>query len=72
MIVTPLTTSRRGLDLHIELPANRQTGLWETSYLQSELLHCLNAARLSHRLGIIDPQTSRRVREIVRTLLNHP
>lgn len=72
VIVAPLTTSRRGLDLHVEVPANRQTGLQETSYVQCELLRSVNAGRLSHRLGIIDKETSWHVSEIVRTLLNHP
>ncbi|WP_419932384.1 type II toxin-antitoxin system PemK/MazF family toxin [Candidatus Poriferisodalis sp.] len=72
VIVAPLTTSRRGLDLHVEVPANQHTGLRETSYVQCELLRSVNAARLSHRLGIIDIETSWHVHEIVRTLLNHP
>lgn len=72
VIVAPLTTSRRGLDLHVEVPANRHTGLRETSYVQCELLRSVNAARLSHRLGIIDTETGWHVREIVRALLNHP
>ena len=71
VIVAPLTTSRRGLDLHVEVPADRHTGLRETSYVQCELLRSVNAARLSQRLGIIDMEGSWRVSEIVRTLLNH-
>lgn len=64
-IVAPLTTSHRGLDLHVEVPANRQTGLRETGYVQCELLRSVNSARLSHRLGVIDVETSWHVSEIV-------
>ena len=72
VIVAPLTTSRRGLDLHVEVPANRHTGLRETSYVQCELLRSVSTARLSHRLGAINTETSWDVSEIVRTLLRHP
>ena len=72
VIVAPFTTSHRGLDLHVEVPATRHTGLRATSYVQCELLRSVNAARLSHRLGAIDTETSWRISEIVRTLLSHP
>ncbi|WP_419920531.1 type II toxin-antitoxin system PemK/MazF family toxin [Candidatus Poriferisodalis sp.] len=70
--VAPLTTTNRGLDLHVEVPANRLTGLRETSYVQCELLRSINVARLSRRLGAIDVETSWHVGEIVSTLLNRP
>ena len=70
-IVAPLTTTYRGLDLHVEISASRDTGLRETSYVQCELLRSVKVARLSHRLGAIGPATSWHVSDIVRTLLNH-
>jgi len=71
-IVAPLTTTRRGLDLHVEVPANARTGLHEASYVQCELLRSVNANRLVRRVGAIDVDISWHVSEIVRTLLNHP
>ena len=71
-IVSPLTTTRRGLDLHVEVPASARTGLRETSYVQCELLRSVHAHRLVHRVGAIDVDISWHVSEIVRTLLNHP
>ena len=70
-IVAPLTTTDRGLSLHVEVPATRQTGLRRPSHVQCELLRAVSRRRLIHRLGTVDPDTSSRVGEIVRTLLNH-
>ena len=67
----PLTTTWRGLSLHIEIGADDDTGLDETSYVQCELIRSINRRRLVHRLGQIDPETSRRITMIVRTLLDH-
>ncbi len=71
VIVCPLTTTRRRLSLHVEIEATDNTGLDNTSYIQSELLRSINRRRLVHRLGTIDVATSDRVTEIVKTLLNH-
>lgn len=68
-IVTPLTTTRRGLSLHVEVEATPGTGLDATSYVQCELLRSINRRRLIHRLGAVDLPTSRRVTEIVKALL---
>ncbi len=71
VIVTPLTTMRRGLSLHIEVEATPFTGLTETSYIQCELIRSINQNRLVHRLGSVDADTSRRVATVVKTLLNY-
>lgn len=71
VIVAPLTTKHRGLSLHIELEAGPHTGLDELSYIQCELIRSINRARLIHRLGAVDAQTSSRVAEVVKTLLNY-
>jgi mRNA interferase MazF len=71
IIVAPLTTTRRGLSLHVEVEANPETGLDGTSYVQCELIRSVNRNRLVHRLGAIDSDTSHRVATIVRTLLNY-
>ncbi len=71
VIISPLTTKHRGLSLHIEVEADIHSGLDELSYVQCELLRSVNKVRLVHRLGAIDAQTSSRVAEVVKTLLNY-
>ena len=71
VIVTPLTTARRGLSLHVEVAAGIETGLDETSYIQCELIRSINRLRLAHRIGQIDSETGRQVTSVVRSLLNH-
>ncbi len=71
LVVVPLTTTRRGLSLHVEVEASAATGLDEISYAQCELIRSINRNRLVHRLGAVDPETSRRVAAVVRTLLGY-
>ena len=71
MIVVPLTTTRRGLSLHVEIEPGADTGLDETSYAQCELIRSINRRRLVHRLGQIDADASHQVASVVKTLLNH-
>ena len=71
VIVCPLTTTRRGLSLHVEVEPSETTGLAEVSYVQCELLRSINRRRLVHRLGSVDLATSREIDNIVRTLLDH-
>lgn len=71
VIVCPTTTTRRGLSLHIEIEPTSSSGLDETSYVQCELVRSINAKRLVHRLGAIDLETSRRVHQTLKVLLDH-
>jgi mRNA interferase MazF len=71
VIVTPLTTTRRGLSLHVEIEVTEGTGLDDTSYVQCELIRSVNRSRLVHWLGAVDLDTSRQVADIVRTLLTY-
>ncbi len=71
IIVVPLTTTRRGLSLHVEVEAESVTGLDVTSYVQCELVRSVNRNRLVHRLGAVDAETSHRIATIVKTLLNY-
>ena len=71
VIVTPLTTTQRGLSLHVEVEPTHGTGLDEISYIQCELLRSINRRRLVHRLGAIDPEISRTVSSVIKTLLNY-
>lgn len=38
LIVAPITATRRGIALHIEIQPSLENGLKDTSYVQSELL----------------------------------
>lgn len=71
VIVTPLTTTHRGLSLHVEVEATQDTGLDDTSYIQCELIRSINRRRLLHRLGAIHLTASQHVTEIIKTLLNY-
>jgi mRNA interferase MazF len=71
VIVTPLTTSRRGLSLHVEVEATADTGIDHTSHVQCELIRSINQNRLVHRLGSIDPDVSDQVATVIKTLLNY-
>ncbi len=71
VIITPLTTARRGLSLHIEVEATADTGLETTSYIQCELIRPINRTRLIHRLGAIGPDISGQIATVIKTLLNY-
>lgn len=70
-ILAPLTTTHRGLSLHVEVAATAETGLDEVNYIQCELIRSVNANRLIHRLGAVAAATSGHVARIVRTLLGY-
>ena len=70
-IVLPLTSTFRALSLHVEVEANNDTGLDETSYIQCELIRSVHHGRLIHRLGFVDTEISNHVRSVVRSLLNY-
>jgi mRNA interferase MazF len=69
-ILVPLTTTRRGLSLHVEVEATPETGLPTTSYVQCELIRSVNRRRLVHRLGTLGVDQQHEVATVVRTLLD--
>jgi mRNA interferase MazF len=71
VIVAPLTTTRRGLSLHIEVEATTDAGLDTTSYVQCELIRSISRNRLVHRLGAVSPDISNQVATVIKTLLNY-
>ncbi len=71
VIVAPLTTTRRGLSLHVELDPTPSNGLEDISYAQCELLRSISRKRLVHRIGAVGPADGRRVALVVKTLLNY-
>lgn len=70
-IVAPMTTTRRGLSIHVEVEPTPSNGLDDTSYIQCEFMRSVNRNRLVHRLGAVDLATSTHVDGIIRTLLSH-
>lgn len=68
-IVAPLTTTDRGLSLHVEVEADRASGLDQVSYVQCELVRSIARRRLVHRLGAVGPEVHHAVRYVVRALL---
>lgn len=71
VFLVPLTTTRRGLSLHVEVEATEATGLAQPSYAQCEQLRSVGRQRLVHRLGQIDTATSRSIADVIRILLDH-
>jgi mRNA-degrading endonuclease toxin of MazEF toxin-antitoxin module len=69
--VAPLTTTRRGLSVHVEVEATESSGLDETGYIQCELIRSINVRRLVHRLGAVELATRQDVTDVVRMLLDH-
>jgi len=71
VIVAPVTTTARGLSLHVEVKPDAGTGLDDVSYVQCELIRSVNHARLVHRLGAVSVDVSVRVAAVVKALLNY-
>lgn len=71
VIVAPMTTTGRGLSMHVEIEPDHENGLVETSYVQCELIRSINRRRLQTRLGLIDPTSAAAVEHITRALLGY-
>jgi mRNA interferase MazF len=69
LIVAPLTTTRRGIALHVEVEPSVANGLEETSYVQCELLRSINRRRTIRPIGRLDAVTFEAVMAVVHTLL---
>ncbi len=71
VIVAPMTTTRRGLSLHVEVEPGGESGLDELSYVQCELLRSISRRRLIVKLGVVDWATSVAIDRVARVLLGH-
>lgn len=71
VIVAPMTTTHRGLSLHVEVEVSDVTGLESTSYIQCELVRSVSRQRLVRRLGHVEAETWTRVDTVLRRLLDH-
>jgi mRNA interferase MazF len=69
LIVAPITTTRRGIALHIEVEPTQENGFDETSYVQCELLRSINRRRALTRIGQLDAENFQSVMFVVQSLL---
>lgn len=70
VFVVPFTTSRRGLNFHVEIEPGVNSGISVASYAQCEQLRSINKRRLVHPLGVIDSESRFQIRRVLRLLLN--
>jgi mRNA interferase MazF len=71
VFVAPLTTTRRGLSLHVEIEPGPGNGLDQISYVQCEWIRSINRRRLVTQLGVADAGVTREVSRIIRTLFGY-
>lgn len=50
-IAVPLTSRDRGLEHHVEIPADKQTGLKQVSYAMTEQVRAMSSERAGRHLG---------------------
>lgn len=68
-VVVPLSTTRRGSPLHVEVESAAGAGLAATSYARCEDVRSVSDERLVTRLGRIDGVALMQVEAILRRLL---
>jgi mRNA interferase MazF len=56
-LAVPLTSRDRGLDHHIEIPADDRTGLKQVSYAMTEQVRAMSDQRAGRHLGKISSET---------------
>lgn len=66
-----MTTTDRGLWLHVEVQPTVGTGLGHVSFVQCELLRSVSLDRLLRQLGRLDGWTFAEVDDVTRVLLAH-
>lgn len=71
VIVCPLTTTHRGLPVHVEVEPDATNGLGDLSYVQCELVRSVGRGRLVHRLGSVGAEVSFAVHDVLALLLGH-
>jgi mRNA interferase MazF len=60
-LAVPLTSRDRGLDHHIEVPADDETGLKRVSYAMTEQVRAMSDHRAGRRLGQVSDETLRAI-----------
>jgi mRNA interferase MazF len=56
-LAVPLTSRDRGLDHHIEVPADDTTGLKQVSYAMTEQVRAMSDQRAGRQLGKVSKET---------------
>jgi mRNA interferase MazF len=56
-LAIPLTSRDRGLEHHIQVPADSRTGLKRVSYAMTEQIRAMSEERAGRRLGQLDDET---------------
>ncbi len=67
--VVPLTTTRRGINMHVEIEPDTGNGLDCISYAQAEALRSVATSRLRVRIGAVAHTTHSEVRAVIARLL---
>lgn len=60
-LAVPLTSTRRDLTHHVEVPADARTGLTRTSFAMTEQIRALARDRVERHLGGVDEETRMRI-----------
>lgn len=70
VIVLPITSKEKGIPTHVEVTANRQTGLRVKSFVMCEAIRCVSRERLSKYVGKVEASTLAEVEARLKLLLN--
>jgi len=65
VLVAPLTTKRHAQSLHVEIEATDESGIEQTSYVQTEAVRSIAKSRLVHHLGRVDALEMGAVRRVL-------
>jgi mRNA interferase MazF len=68
-LAVPLTSRDRGLDHHIEVPADDSTGLKRVSYAMTEQVRAMSDQRAGRRLGQVSEETLRMISRYLRLFI---
>ena len=69
VVLLPLTTRRKGIPFHIEIPPG-QAGLKKKSFIKCEEIRTVSNERLTRKYGTVSPETMGAVEQRVRILLD--
>ena len=56
-LAIPLTSRDRGLEHHVQVPADSRTGLQRVSYAMTEQIRAMSEERTGRRLGKLDDES---------------
>jgi mRNA interferase MazF len=71
-LAVPLTSRDRGLDHHVEVPADDDTGLKRVSYAMTEQVRAMSDQRAGRRLGQVSDETLRTISRYLHLFIGRP